>query len=406
MTPEEQFRQVMSTLNIPKVQLEAICDLHSAVYEAMDLKGIYDKLSHLDNYPKISKAIKLGGAALIGGCPVGGVYNTDWNKVAEGFGGADKPVEQYIDQPDSAYDEQDTVFDYKDKPGVVDTNFTVKTEPKTEPKAEEPPEPKETPEPKEEVKEDADDDLVRDTFLVKFPTPSPSESSDDALRKFMMTNLSSVFKETHNPTQQAAHIERILRAVKNVAKITSSRGIGEAELLAIMCVESMYNDKPKTTKYRGLAQLGDDAMDDARKYARKFGLDASKMRDPEIVEDAVNLAAGYLLYLMYRTDRSNKVKPDGEDDKEIGNMTYAIACYNGGIGTTKSKYHNNKELSVPMLYRMVERKELTPNQAVKVRGSMKEALSYPKKVFKVLDYFKSIGLPTHFGSGNVYYRKR
>lgn len=396
MTREEQFRQMISGLNIPKVQLEAICDLHSAIYEAMDLKGIYDKLSNLERYPKVSNAIKVGGAALMGACPIGGIHNTDWNDMADKLGMADKPIEQYADLPERVFDEKDTVFDYKDEPGVVDTNFTVKTEPKAE----------KTPEPKEEVKEDADDDLVRDTFLVKFPTPSQNESSDDALRRFMMTNLSSVFKESHNPKQQSAHIERILRAVKNVAKITSKRGIGEAELLAIMCVESMYNDKPKTTKYKGLAQLGEDAMSDAKKHAREFGLDSTKMRNPEIVEDAVNLAAGYLLYLMYDTARSNKVKPDGQDDKETGNMTYVIACYNGGIGTSKSQYHNNKELSVPMLYRMVERKELTPNQAVKVRGSMKEALSYPKKVFKVLDYFKSIGLPTHFGSGNVFYRKR
>lgn len=381
MNQEEQFRQAVRQLNIPKVQLEAICDLHSAIYEGMDLKGIYDKLSHLDDYPKLSKAIKAGAAALLGVGPVGGVYNTVNSDSAEHIGGGDKAIEQYVDLPERQFDEKDTTFDYKDSPAKIETIPTVK-------------------------KDTNDRSLVRDAMSVSFPESSASEPSDNAVRKFISTNLSEAYKAKHTPEQQAAHIERILRAVHNTAQITSSRGIGEAELLALICIESMFNDKPQTTRYRGLAQLGSDAIDDARSHASEFGLNASKMKNPEVVEDAVNLAAGYLLYLMYDTERSNKVNANEKDDEHLGDMTFVFACYNGGIGTTPSPFHNNKEVSVPMLYRMVDRGEITANDAVKVRASMKEALSYPTKIFKVLDYLKSIGMPTNFDSNDFTYRKR
>lgn len=381
MNQEEQFRQAVRQLNIPKVQLEAICDLHSAIYEGMDLKGIYDKLSHLDDYPKLSKAIKAGAAALLGIGPVGGVYNTVNSDSAENVGGGDKAIEQYVDLPERQFDEKDTTFDYKDSPAKIDNIPTVK-------------------------KDTNDRSLVRDAMSVSFPESSASEPSDNAVRKFISTNLSEAYKAKHTPEQQAAHIERILRAVHNTAQITSSRGIGEAELLALICIESMFNDKPQTTRYRGLAQLGSDAIDDARSHASEFGLNASKMKNPEVVEDAVNLAAGYLLYLMYDTERSNKVNANEKDDEHLGDMTFVFACYNGGIGTTPSPFHDNKEVSVPMLYRMVDRGEITANDAVKVRASMKEALSYPTKIFKVLDYLKSIGMPTNFDSTDFTYRKR
>lgn len=381
MNQEEQFRQAVRQLNIPKVQLEAICDLHSAIYEGMDLKGIYDKLSHLDDYPKLSKAIKAGAAALLGVGPVGGVYNTVNSDSAEHIGGGDKAIEQYVDLPERQFDEKDTTFDYKDSPAKIDNIPTVK-------------------------KDTNDRSLVRDAMSVSFPESSASEPSDNAVRKFISTNLSEAYKAKHTPEQQAAHIERILRAVHNTAQITSSRGIGEAELLALICIESMFNDKPQTTRYRGLAQLGSDAIDDARSHASEFGLSASKMKNPEVVEDAVNLAAGYLLYLMYDTERSNKVNANEKDDEHLGDMTFVFACYNGGIGTTPSPFHDNKEVSVPMLYRMVDRGEITANDAVKVRASMKEALSYPTKIFKVLDYLKSIGMPTNFDSTDFTYRKR
>ena len=381
MNQEEQFRQAVRQLNIPKVQLEAICDLHSAIYEGMDLKGIYDKLSHLEDYPKLSKAIKAGAAALLGVGPVGGVYNTVNSDSAENIGGGDKAIEQYVDLPERQFDEKDTTFDYKDSPAKIDTIPTVK-------------------------KDTNDRSLVRDAMSVSFPESSASEPSDNAVRKFISTNLAEAYKAKHTPEQQAAHIERILRAVHNTAQITSSRGIGEAELLALICIESMFNDKPQTTRYRGLAQLGSDAIEDARSHASEFGLSASKMKNPEVVEDAVNLAAGYLLYLMYDTERSNKVNANEKDDEHLGDMTFVFACYNGGIGTTPSPFHNNKEVSVPMLYRMVDRGEITANDAVKVRASMKEALSYPTKIFKVLDYLKSIGMPTNFDSNDFTYRKR
>lgn len=48
---------------------------------------------------------------------------------------------------------------------------------------------------------------------------------------------------------------------------------------------------------------------------------------------------------------------------------------------------------------------MTPNQAVSVKGSMKEALTYPTKIIKVLDYLKSIGIQTNFGSEGYIYSK-
>lgn len=382
MTNEEQFRETIRKLDLPKVQIEAICDLHSAIYEGVDLKGLYDKLSNLEKYyPKLSKAIKVGGAALIGSSPLGGLYNTDWHDMAQKFGLDGKQLEQYAELPERTFDENDTVFKYKDSPAKIDPISTVK-------------------------KDTNDRSLVRDALSVAFPESSASEPMDNAVRKFISTNLSEAYKAKHTPEQQASHIERILRAVHNTAQITSSRGIGEAELLALICIESMFNDKPQTTRYRGLAQLGSDAIRDARLHASEFGLSASKMKNPEVVEDAVNLAAGYLLYLMYDTERTNKVNANEKDDEHLGDMTYVFACYNGGIGTTPNPFNNNKEASVPMLYRMVERGDITANDAVKVRASMKEALSYPTKIFKVLDYLKSIGMPTHFDSNDYTYRKR
>lgn len=382
MTNEEQFRETIRKLDLPKVQMEAICDLHSAIYEGVDLKGLYDKLSNLEKYyPKLSKAIKVGGAALIGGSPLGGLYNTDWHDMAQRFGIDGKQLEQYAELPERTFDENDTVFKYKDSPAKIDPISTVE-------------------------KDTNDRSLVRDALSVAFPESSASEPMDNAVRKFISTNLSEAYKAKHTPEQQAAHIERILRAVHNTAQITSSRGIGEAELLALICIESMFNDKPQTTRYRGLAQLGSDAIRDARLHASEFGLSASKMKNPEVVEDAINLAAGYLLYLMYDTERTNKVNANEKDDEHLGDMTYVFACYNGGIGTTPNPFNNNKEASVPMLYRMVERGDITANDAVKVRASMKEALSYPTKIFKVLDYLKSIGMPTYFDSNDYTYRKR
>ena len=382
MTNEEQFRQAIRQLDLPKVQMEAIFDLHSAIYEGVDWKGLYNRLSNLETYyPKISKAIKVGGAALIGGSPGASIYNTDWHDMAQKLGLDDKQLEQYAELPERTFDEKDTTFEYKDSPAKFDTVPTVK-------------------------KDTNDRSLVRDAMSVSFPESSASEPSDNAVRKFISTNLAEAYKVKHTPEQQAAHIERILRAVHNTAQITSSRGIGEAELLALICIESMFNDKPQTTRYRGLAQLGSDAIRDARLHAGEFGLSASKMRNPEVVEDAINLAAGYLLYLMYDTERSNKVNANEKDDDHLGDMTFVFACYNGGIGTTPSPFQNDKELSVPMLYRMVDRGEITANDAVNIRASMKEALSYPTKIFKVLDYLKSIGMPTHFDSNDITYLKR
>jgi hypothetical protein len=168
----------------------------------------------------------------------------------------------------------------------------------------------------------------------------------------------------------------------------------------------MFDDKPKTTKYRGLAQLGPDAMADAKKHAAEFGLNSANMADPENVENAVNLAAGYLLYLMYDSARSNMVNEGEKDDSIHGDMRFVFACYNGGIGKSTDQYHDNETTSVPKLYRRVLHGDMTANDAVRVRGNMSEALSYPSKIFQVLDYLKSIGVPTRFDSRNYIYRKR
>ena len=388
MTPEEQFRQVMSTLNIPKVQLEAICDLHSAVYEAMDLKGIYDKLSNLDNYPRVKNALKVGAAAIAGVGPIGGVYNT-----INGVPDADDKV---IEQQYETLPERDTSFV---EPIPINTSTVQAVDNDDDDKQ------RDT---VELNKGGKDMEGIRDSFSVKFPDASAASSPDIAMRKFIEANLSGNFKNRTTPKQQAAHIDRVLSAVKNTAKVTASRGIGEAELIALICVESMFNDKPQTSSYKGIAQLGTDAIKDARTHAGKFGLGSAPMRDAEIVEDAINMAASYLLRIMYTSDRSNKViMVDGKekDKKEFGDMRFVFACYNGGIGDFPNQFDHNKDVSIPQLYRKVLRGEMTPKQAVAVKGSMKEALTYPTKIFKVLDYLKSIGVHTNFGSDGYIYSK-
>lgn len=388
MTKEDQFRQAISKLDLPKVQLEAICDLHSTVYEAIDWKGMYDKLSHLDNYPRVKNAIKVGAAALAGVGPIGGVYNT-----INGVPDADDKV---IEQKYENLPERDTSFV---EPIPINTSTVQAVDNDADDKQRD----------TVELNKGGEDmDGIRDSFTVKFPEASAASSPDIAMRKFIEANLSENFKNKTTPKQQAAHIDRVLSAVKNTAKVTASRGIGEAELIALICVESMFNDKPLTSSYKGIAQLGKDAIKDARTHAGKFGLGSAPMRDAEIVEDAINMAASYLLYIMYDTERSNKVimvDNKEHDDKDFGDMRFVFACYNGGIGVTKDQFHNNEESSIPNLYRKVLRGDLTPKQAVAVKGSMKEALTYPSKIFKVLDYLKSIGVRTNFGSEGYIYSK-
>lgn len=388
MTKEDQFRQAISMLDLPKVQLEAICDLHSTVYEAIDWKGMYDKLSHLDNYPRVKNAIKVGAAALAGVGPIGGVYNT--------INGVPEADDKVIEQKYENLPERDTSFV---EPIPINTSTVQAADNDADDKQRD----------TVELNKGGEDmDGIRDSFTVKFPEASAASSPDIAMRKFIEANLSENFKNKTTPKQQAAHIDRVLSAVKNTAKVTASRGIGEAELIALICVESMFNDKPLTSSYKGIAQLGKDAIKDARTHAGKFGLGSAPMRDAEIVEDAINMAASYLLYIMYYTERSNKVvmvDNKEHDDKDFGDMRFVFACYNGGIGVTKDQFHNNEESSIPNLYRKVLRGDLTPKQAVAVKGSMKEALTYPTKIFKVLDYLKSIGVHTNFGSEGYIYSK-
>lgn len=396
MTNEEQFRQAINQLDLPKAQLEAICNIHSVVYEGVDWKGIHDKLSHLDDYPKVSNAIKLGAAALLGASPIHGIYVTDWDEMGKRLGGGDKAVEQFVDLPERDFLEREPVIAYDDSLAQhtyeIDANpFSIQGKRDKEAALK---------------KEKENRSLVRDESSIKYPKASTPESIDTSLRNFMKKNLSYAYKTKHSPEEQDAHIERILRAVKDVARITSPRGISEGELLALICVESMFDDKPKTTKYRGLAQLGPDAMSDAKKHAAEFGLNSANMADPENVENAVNLAAGYLLYLMYDSARSNMVNEGEKDDSLHGDMRFVFACYNGGIGKSTDQYHDNEPTSVSKLYRRVLHGDMTANDAVRVRGSMSEALSYPSKIFQVLDYLKSIGVPTRFNSRNYIYRKR
>ena len=446
MSKEEQFRQAISRLDIPKVQLEAICDLHSTVYEAIDWKGMYDKLPHLKNNPRVKDALKLGAGALVGVGPIAGVYNI-WNAIDKLTDGDDKSIEQIMDEradinkklyPDlpTRTELENDAYTYNPKP----VNNEVKQDNKST-KVQEPsatisldqdgaggekirdnnPKPdnnavkqddKSTTvqEPIKLVslnKDGAGWEKIRTKFDMIFPDVSDISSPDSALRKFVEVNLSSNFKRRTTPEQQSDHIDRVLRAVKNTAKVTADRGIGEAELIALIGVESHFDDKPNTTSYKGIAQLGDDAMDDARKHAGKFGLGSAPMGKAEIVEDAINMAASYLLYIMYNSARSNKVNivnGEEDDDKEHGDIRFVFACYNAGIGDVNDPFlHENS--SVTKLYRRVLRGELTPDQAVGIKGSMKEALTYPTKIFKVLDYLKSIGIHTNFSSTNYIYSK-
>ena len=446
MTKEEQFRQAISRLDIPKVQLEAICDLHSTVYEAIDWKGMYDKLPHLKNNPRVKDALKLGAGALVGVGPIVGVYNI-WNAIDKLTDGDDKSIEQIMDEradinkklyPDrpTRTELENDAYTYNPKP----VNNEVKQDNKST-KVQEPsatisldqdgaggekirdnnPKPDNNAVKQDDKsttvqkpiklvslnKDGAGWEKIRTKFDMIFPDVSDISSPDSALRKFVEVNLSSNFKRRTTPEQQSDHIDRVLRAVKNTAKVTADRGIGEAELIALIGVESHFDDKPNTTSYKGIAQLGDDAMDDARKHAGKFGLGSAPMGKAEIVEDAINMAASYLLYIMYNSARSNKVNMvngEEDDDKEHGDIRFVFACYNAGIGDVNDPFlHENS--SVTKLYRRVLRGELTPDQAVGIKGSMKEALTYPTKIFKVLDYLKSIGIHTNFSSTNYIYSK-
>lgn len=403
MTIEEQFRQAVNRLDLPKAQLEAICDLHSAIYEGVDWKGLYDKLSHLDDYPKVSKAIKIGAAALMGSSPIGGIYNTDWDEMSRYFGG-DKSIEQVMDEKQDINEKKYPNLPERtemDDEAYVYNHATVPNDENSVAK-------------KDKVdtialnQGGAGRENLRDSFDVQFPDKSDATSTEAALRKFVETNLSWNFKSSHDKSQQDAHIDRVLSAVKNTAAITSSRGIGEAELIALICVESMFDDKPNTPSYKGIAQLGRDAIKDAILHAGEFGLGNAPMRNPEIVEDAINMAASYLLYIMYDTERSNvvnMVNGKEDDDDRFGDMRFVFACYNGGIGVVKNQFDNDNEVSIPQLYRKVLRKEMEADQAIEVKASMKEALTYPSKILKVLDYLKSIGVPTNFDSTDVNYTK-
>ena len=443
MTKEEQFRQAISRLDIPKVQLEAICDLHSTVYEAIDWKGMYDKLPNLKHHPRVKDALKLGAGALVGVGPIVGVYNII-DKLTDGD---DKSIEQIMDEradinkklyPDlpKGTELENDAYAYNPKhvnnAGKRDNKSTKVQDPSAtisvnkggaggEKISDNNPKPdnnavkqdNKSTKVQEPIKlvalnqEGAGWEKIRTKFDMIFPDVSDISSPDSALRKFVEVNLSSNFKSRTTPEQQSDHIDRVLRAVKNTAKVTADRGIGEAELIALIGVESHFDDKPNTTSYKGIAQLGDDAMDDARKHAGKFGLGSAPMGKAEIVEDAINMAASYLLYIMYNSARSNKVNMvngEEDDDKEHGDIRFVFACYNAGIGDVNDPFlHENS--SVTKLYRRVLRGELTPDQAVGIKGSMKEALTYPTKIFKVLDYLKSIGIHTNFSSTNYIYSK-
>lgn len=446
MTKEEQFRQAISRLDIPKVQLEAICDLHSTVYEAIDWKGVYDKLPHLKNNPRVKDALKLGAGALVGVGPIVGAYNI-WNAIDKLTDGDDKSIEQIMDEradinkklyPDlpTRTELENDAYTYNPKPDnnavkqdnkstkVQDPSATISLDqdgaggekirdnnPKPDNNAVKQDDKSTTvQEPIKLVPLNQDGagwEKIRTKFDMIFPDVSDISSPDSALRKFVEVNLSSNFTSRTTPEQQSDHIDRVLRAVKNTAKVTADRGIGEAELIALIGVESHFDDKPNTTSYKGIAQLGDDAMADARKHAGKFGLGSAPMGKPEIVEDAINMAASYLLYIMYNSARSNKVnivKGQEDDDKEHGDIRFVFACYNAGIGDVDDPFLHEKS-SVTKLYRRVLRGELTPDQAVGIKGSMKEALTYPTKIFKVLDYLKSIGIHTNFSSTDYIYSK-
>ena len=446
MTKEEQFRQAISRLAIPKVQLEAICDLHSTVYEAIDWKGMYDKLPHLKNNPRVKDALKLGAGALVGVGPIVGVYNI-WNAIDKLTDGDDKSIEQIMDEradinkklyPDlpTRTELENDAYTYNPKHGnnagkrggkstkVQEPSATISLDQdgsggekirdnNTKPDNNALKQDDKSTTVQEPIKlvplnkDGAGWENIRTKFDMIFPDVSDISSPDSALRKFVEVNLSSNFKRRTTPEQQSDHIDRVLRAVKNTAKVTADRGIGEAELIALIGVESHFDDKPNTTSYKGIAQLGDDAMDDARKHAGKFGLGSAPMGKAEIVEDAINMAASYLLYIMYNSARSNKVNMvngEEDDDKEHGDIRFVFACYNAGIGDVNDPFLHEKS-SVTKLYRRVLRGELTPDQAVGIKGSMEEALTYPTKIFKVLDYLKSIGIHTNFSSTNYIYSK-
>lgn len=231
----------------------------------------------------------------------------------------------------------------------------------------------------------------------------PASEDETAIRKFIMDNLCGKYKCQNDSDSNAAYVKRVYDAVDRVAKVTNKYKVGKAELVALMLVESNFNPAPYNPRgYKGIAQMGDSALIDARKYATQFGLNPAEMNDPENVEQAASAAAAYLLRIMYTTDRSNAVLSDGRDNHSEGDIRYAFACYNGGIGLTSKL---GKSWSVPMLYRAVADGEMSRQDAISINPSMVESLDYPGKILHALDALAALGVETNFDSSRYTYNK-
>lgn len=229
---------------------------------------------------------------------------------------------------------------------------------------------------------------------------------DSLLVDYMFSNLADTVKAKYPSVKDRQNlVKKIYSIVKEVSKVTEQYCIGPAELIALMCVESHFDPNALSqTGFKGLMQLGEKAIIDARENRASL-LNVSGKSNPFDIEDAIYLGASYLHRLMYTTGRSYEVSLDvngvERDIKHVGNFEYALATYNGGIGTPIAEFPNK---SIPQLYRHAMKDPSFMAKGVSI-PKLKEPLEYPGKILRQLDAMRAKGISTYFASDDVHYRR-
>jgi len=374
---DDIFVESLNSLNLNTTQLEAICLIHDALYEGR----VIDTLKKVGNWyaPKpgnhpISKY--LGTAALmttLGMHTLGGASNSQ-DELNNYNAGND---ETYLNVNDTNSLEPTLYVNYD----ITDDSVSV-------------------------------DDSVHDD---ENDTQVDADSIHVKLKQIITSQLSEKKKNAleNDSNRISDYVDSVMNEIEQTARITDKYGLGVGELTALFLVESNFNDKAKSkTNFKGIAQLGELAIADARTHGPKFQLNTSSMSNPYDLHQGVNLGAAYLLRIMHTSDRSNEVNVSGNgaeiDDYDIGNILFSVASYNGGIGIL-SKVHpeihkafHNK--SVPAIYRMCMS---NPKMMALARqdSTVLEPVEYPGKFIKALELISSYGIPTKYGNDNVTYQK-
>lgn len=374
---DDIFVESLNNLNLNTTQLEAICLIHDALYEGR----VIDTLKKVGNWyaPKpgnhpISKY--LGTAALmttLGMHTLGGASNSQ--DELNNYNAGNDETFLNVNDTNSFEPTLDVNYDITDDSVSVDDS----------------------------VHDDENDTQVdADSIHVKLKQIITSQLSEK--KKNALENDSNRISD---------YVDSVMNEIEQTARITDKYGLGVGELTALFLVESHFNDKAKSkTNFKGIAQLGELAIADARTHGPKFQLNTSSMSNPYDLHQGVNLGAAYLLRIMHTSDRSNEVNVSGNgaeiDDYDIGNILFSVASYNGGIGIL-SKVHpeihkafHNK--SVPAIYRMCMS---NPKMMALARqdSTVLEPVEYPGKFIKALELISSYGIPTKYGNDNVTYQK-